>query len=109
MNALTANAAFHALTGVARSVAKFTTEPLAADLFAWSAMTGTDIRIQSRLELLKVPFTAVTPVSLLKARLERRIEAERGKQERGHWSADWNRLIALKQALATVEAFEGAQ
>lgn len=108
MNALTSNAAFRALQGVARSVKQFTTEPLVADLFAWSAMTGTDIRLQSRLELLNVPFTAATPVSLLKARLGRRIEAERGKQERGHWSADWNRLIALKQALATVEAFERA-
>lgn len=108
MNAPASNAAFHALQGIARSVQQFATEPLAADLFAWCAMTGTDIRLRSRLELLKLPFSAALPVSMLKARLERRIEAERGKQERGHWSADWNRLVALKQALATVEAFERA-
>lgn len=104
MNFRSDNSVFHALQGIARSVERFTTEPFCADLFAWCAMTGTDARLKSRLQLSNVPFSSLTPVSLLKARLERRIAVDKN-----HWSYDWNRIIALKQALETVEKYEGAQ
>lgn len=95
-------------TDLSHALRKFIVEPLCADLFAWCELTGTDTRLRSRMTMLSVPFSATTAVSDLKARLERRIVSERGRRERGHWSFDANRLIALKQMLATVEKFQAA-
>lgn len=101
------NAFTQTITDLATTLKRFSTEPLAADLFSWCAQTGTDTRLRSRLELLRVPFTAATPVLDLKRKLERRIavEPDRIKDKR---SPDINRLIALKQALGTVEKFQQA-
>lgn len=46
-------------------------------------------------------------VSEAKSRAENEIERCRKKREAGHWSFDANKLIALKQFLRTLEAYEG--
>ena len=46
-------------------------------------------------------------VAEAKARAENEIERCRKKREAGHWSFDANKLIALKQFLRTLEAYEG--
>lgn len=48
-----------------------------------------------------------TPTWEAKIEIIRRIDREESKRRYGHWSFDANRLIALKQFLRTLEAYEG--
>lgn len=88
-----------------RALKKFTAEPLCADLFQWCWDTKTHIGLRTSLPSMNIRVELYTPVSSLKARIERQVEVERGRQARQHWSFSMDRLIALKQALATIEKF----
>lgn len=47
-----------------------------------------------------------TPTWEAKIEIIRRIDREESKRRYGHWSFDANRLIAMKQMLARIEAYE---
>lgn len=99
------NALARTFADFTRTLEKFTREPLAADLFEWCAETDTYAHIRWALSVHGVPFEPSTPVSDLKARLERKVEQEHSRRFRKHWSFDVNRLRCFEQMLATIHEF----
>jgi hypothetical protein len=45
-------------------------------------------------------------VADLRAKIERKLEQERSKKERAHWSYDGNRLVAFAQMVAAIDEFK---
>lgn len=91
-----------------RTLENFTAVPLAADFFSWCDETDTFPHIRWSLSALGVSFNTAEPVSDLRARIERKLETETRKGERGHWTFDANRLVALRQMLRAIKKFEVA-
>jgi hypothetical protein len=53
-----------------------------------------------------VSFEPSMTVSDLRAKIERKLEQERSKKERAHWSYDSNRQVAFAQMVAAIDEFK---
>lgn len=99
MNAFAANFALFTET-----LEKFTRVPLSQDFFEW-AEEGEWPKIRWSLSALGVSFAPSMPLADLKARIERKLEAETRKGESRHWSFDANRLITWRQLLRAIDKY----
>jgi hypothetical protein len=88
------------------TLAKFTREPLATDLFSWCVETDNFPHIRWSLSALGVSFEPSMTVADLRAKIERKLEQERSKKERAHWSYDSNRQVAFAQMVAAIDEFK---
>lgn len=99
-----------AMTGaaIARTLTSLAAEPTLAEVDKWSRENRRYTNFLWAAETIAgLPET--TPVWEARYELLKRITREESKRERGHWSFDANRLIALKQMVDHLEAFESAR
>lgn len=98
----------HAYTTTGNALAstlKRMTEPTLADVDAWGRKEGRYKNFLWALEAIH-GISDTMPVWEAKVALNRRLVREEGKRDHGHWSFDANRLIATRQMLEHIEAWE---
>jgi hypothetical protein len=102
MNALAITTA-----GLTRALTAFTTEPTLRDVhrWGWEQEANPYPRFLWAIEATALLKPDVT-VSTAKARLQKVIARDEIRRAAGDWKFDANRLIAAKQQLAHIEAFE---